>query len=262
MIFRMLELLNPVAPFVLPIPEFLCSKTWRINVGCLLGLGLMAAPVIAQTEVPVDIISQRLRQTSTGFVVVVGEVRNTHPQPLCFVQIDIQYLDDKGKPVGVDRFTARETGIMPIDQVMASRGVIPPGETSPFSRTRDMSKLKGQVRSARLTAKGLRLRGSVNPAATITNLQIQRQGKDFRIRGTYNATGRAPNKNPEVIAAGYDQRGQIQVVSTFALTDNGQPGGQLLNQLAPGKRQNFSFLLFNETGNVTQVRVLPSFACE
>ncbi|MEN9248059.1 MAG: hypothetical protein Q6L19_07895 [Gloeomargarita sp. GMQP_bins_69] len=242
-----------------PKPPFLTLlRPWL----ALLGWGLMGLPVGAQTEVPVAIISHQMRRTSTGSILVVGEVRNTYPQPLCFVQVDIQYRDAQGRPVGVDRLTAKEAGVMALDQVMASRGVIPPGETSPFVRIRDGRKIQGPVQSARLTAKGLRLRGSVNGAATITNLQIQRQGNDFRLRGTYNATGRAPNKNPEVIAAGYDAQGQIQVVSTLALTDDGTWRGQPLKQLRPGQRQPFDFTLSNPTGNVTQVKVFPSFACE
>jgi hypothetical protein len=114
--------------------------------------------LVAQSEVPVEVVSYTLRQSSTGFVYVVGEVRNTYKEPLCFVQVDITYLDDKGNPVGVDRFTAKDAGTMAMDQVMAARGVIPPGEIAPFSRPRDMSKIKGTVASCKVTAKGLRLK--------------------------------------------------------------------------------------------------------
>lgn len=74
-----------------------------------------------------EIVSYSLRESIGGSVVVVGEVRNTHPNPLCFVQIDIEYLDEKGNSLGVDRFTAKDAGTMAVDQVMASRSVIPPG---------------------------------------------------------------------------------------------------------------------------------------
>jgi len=193
----------------------------------------------AQSEVPVEIVSYSLRESGVGSIIVVGEVRNTHPNPLCFVQIDIEYLDDKGNPIGVDRFTAKDAGTMAIDQVMASRGVIPPGETSPFERVRDMGKIKGAVRSCKITAKGLRLKES-NAAATITNVETAREGNGFRIRGIFNATGKAPCKNPVAIAAGYDKNGKIQAITTFSLTNDGTFRGTPLRQVDAGKSQGFN----------------------
>ncbi|PIO48132.1 MAG: hypothetical protein CMR00_06625 [[Chlorobium] sp. 445] len=222
---------------------------------------LYETPLYAQTEVPVEIVSYSLRESIGGSVVVVGEVRNTHPNPLCFVQIDIEYLDEKGNSLGVDRFTAKDAGTMAVDQVMASRSVIPPGETSPFERVRDMSKVKGKVRSCKLTAKGLRLKES-NAMATITNVNTSTEGGGFRITGTFSATGKAPCKNPVAIAAGYDQNGKIQVVSTFSLTNDGTFRGTPLRQVDAGKSQVFNFLLRNETGTVTSVKVFPSFECD
>lgn len=222
---------------------------------------LSAKPLRAQSEAPVEIVSYSLRESGGGSIIVVGEVRNTHPNPLCFVQIDIEYLDEKGNPLGVDRFTAKDAGTMAIDQVMAERGVIPPGETSPFERVRDMSKVKGKVGSCKITAKGLRLKES-NAAATITNINTQREGNGFRITGTFSATGKAPCKNPVAIAAGYDQSGKIQVVSKLSLTSDGTFRGTPLRQVDAGKSQTFNFLLRNETGTVTSVKVFPSFECD
>jgi hypothetical protein len=215
----------------------------------------------AQSEVPVEIVSYSLRESGVGSIIVVGEVRNTHPNPLCFVQIDIEYLDDKGNPIGVDRFTAKDAGTMAIDQVMASRGVIPPGETSPFERVRDMGKIKGAVRSCKITAKGLRLKES-NAAATITNVETAREGNGFRIRGIFNATGKAPCKNPVAIAAGYDKNGKIQAITTFSLTNDGTFRGTPLRQVDAGKSQGFNILLRNETGTIESVKVFPSFECD
>ncbi|MDW8018627.1 MAG: hypothetical protein RMI34_00945 [Chloroherpetonaceae bacterium] len=222
---------------------------------------LFAVPLRAQTDVPVEIVSYSLRESGVGFLIVVGEVRNTYPNPLCFVQIDIEYLDESGKPIGVDRFTAKDAGTMALDQVMASRGVIPPGETSPFERVRDTSKIKGKVASCKVTAKGLRLKES-NAAATITNVQVAREGSDFRITGTFNATGKAPCKNPVAVAAGYDQNGKIQVVTMTYLTSDGTSRSTPLRQVDAGKSQAFNLLLLNRTGTVTSVKVFPSFECD
>jgi len=214
--------------------------------------------LVAQSEVPVEIVSYTLRQSTTGFIHVVGEVRNTYKEPLCFVQIDITYLDDKGNPVGVDRFTAKDAGTMAIDQVMADRDVIPPGETSSFSRPRDASKIKGTVASCKVTAKGLRLRDAAMGAA-VSGVETAREGKNFRVRGTFTSTGQARCKNPRVIAVGYDKSGKPQVVASSYLKDS---SGKDINQLDPKQSANFSFLLLDDASNVETVKVFTSCECE
>jgi hypothetical protein len=220
--------------------------------------------LVAQSEVPVEVVSYTLRQSSTGFIYVVGEVRNTYKEPLCFVQIDITYLDDKGNPVGVDRFTAKDAGTMAMDQVMADRGVIPPGEIAPFSRTRDMSKIKGTVASCKVTAKGLRLKDGAMGGATVSGVQIAKEGEYFRVRGTFTAAGKARCKNPRAVAVGYDKSGKVQVVSTYSLTkDNGGNHiSQFIRELEPGQSANFNFLLRDDAANVETVKVFTSCECE
>lgn len=213
----------------------------------------------AQSEVPVEVVSHTLRQSSTGFLYVVGEVRNTYKEPLCFVQIDITYLDDKGNPVGVDRFTAKDAGTMAIDQVMADRNVIPPGETSSFSRVRDMGKLKGAVASCKVTAKGMRLRDAAM-GATTSNVQVAKEGQNFhRVRGTFTSTGKERCKNPQAVAVGYDKSGRAQAVATSYLKDN---SGKDIDQLQPGQSANFNFTLRDDTGTVETVKVFTSCECE
>jgi hypothetical protein len=105
---------------------------------------LLHALAFAQGEVEVEIASYTTREEN-GYYKVFGEVRNTYKEPLCFVKITVTYLDEKGQPLGVDRFTAWESGTMAVDEVFAERGVIPPGETSPFVRIRDLSKVRGKI---------------------------------------------------------------------------------------------------------------------
>jgi hypothetical protein len=135
------------------------------------------------------------------------------------------------------------------------------GETSPFERVRDMGKIKGAVRSCKITAKGLRLKES-NASATITNVETARDGNGFRIKGIFNATGKAPCKNPVAIVAGYDKNGKIQAVTTLSLTNDGTFRGTPLRQVDAGKSQGFSLLLRNETGTIESVKVFPSFECD
>jgi len=245
-------------PLVREVLRYLpCMKTLQIA-----ALAVVMGPMFslwAQSEAPVEVISHTLRQSSTGSLYVVGEVRNTYKEPLCFVQIDITYLDDKGNPVGVDRFTAKDAGTMAMDQVMADRDVIPPGETSSFSRVRDMSKIKGTVASCKVTAKGMRLRDGAM-GATTSNVQVAKEGQSFhRVRGTFTATGKARCKNPRAIAVGYDKSGQAQVVSGSYLRDN---SGKDINQLEPGQSASFNFLLNDDTGKVETVKVFTSCECE
>ncbi len=214
--------------------------------------------LVAQSEVPVEVVSYTLRQSSTGFIYVIGEVRNTYKEPLCFVQIDITYLDDKGNPVGVDRFTAKDAGTMSMDQVMADRDVIPAGETSSFSRVRDMSKLKATVASCKVTAKGLRLKDAAM-GASVSGVQTAREGKNFRVRGTFTSTGQARCKNPRVVAVGYDKSGKPQAVSKSYLKDN---SGKDIAQLDPRQSANFNFILIDDAANVETVNVFSSCECE
>lgn len=66
----------------------------------------------AQSEV--EIVSYTAREEN-GFYRVVGEVRNTYKDPLCFVEVEILYLDEKGQPIGVDRFPTKEAGTVSKD---------------------------------------------------------------------------------------------------------------------------------------------------
>ncbi len=226
-----------------------------------LGLTSLMSLTLAQSEVPVEVVSYTLRESATGSLYVVGEVRNTHANPLCFVQITIEYLDEKGNPIGVDRFTAKDAGTMTVDQVSAPRDVIPPGETSPFERVRDVSKVKGKVHRCKVTAAGLRLRES-NVSATVTDVQITPQGEAFAIKGTYKATGKAPCKSPAIIAAGYDKNGKILGVTRFYLTSDGTTRGTPVKEIQAEQSQGFSFPLSKGGQAVQTVRVFPSHECD
>ncbi|MCX7606745.1 MAG: hypothetical protein N2170_05720 [Bacteroidia bacterium] len=216
----------------------------------------------AQNEVAVEITSYTARE-SGGFYKVVGEVRNTYKEPLCFVKVEIQYLDEKGQPLGVDRFTAKDAGIMGIDEVFTERKVIPSGETAPFSRIRDLSKIRGKVSGVKISATGLRLR-SLETTATLSQVETQAEGKDFiRVKGLYMASG-MPAKSPYVVAVAYDASGKPSVVTSLALTSDGTARGTPLRQAEPGKSYPFSFTI-GELGAgslLKTVRVFPSWECE
>lgn len=219
----------------------------------LLALGM------AQSEVPVRLLALTSREEG-GFFKVLGELRNPHPEPLCFVQADLRYLDAKGQPIEVERFTAREAGWMPSDAVMAERGVLPPGETTPFLRSRDLAKLRARPVKIEVRAAGLRLR-SLETRASIGGFVARREGSFFRLTGFYTASGK-PAMSPKVVAAIYDQSGAIQNVASFFLTSDGTPRGEPLRQATPGQRYTFNLLLAAPVGSMREARAWPSWACE
>jgi len=212
----------------------------------------------AQTEREV-MITQHSGGEENGFIKITGEVKNTYQNALASVRIEIEYFDKSGKPLGVDRFTARDAGTMAKDEVMASCDVIAPGETSPFVRTRDINKLKGQFGSYKIKAAGLLLKEN-NTSAVIKSLQQKPEIKSFRVTGTYTNTGKEPCKNPKVVVAGYDTSGKILEIAEMYLTDDGTSRGTPLKQLEVGKSQNFTLLLQNNSGKITQIKAFPSFS--
>jgi hypothetical protein len=92
---------------------------------------LTAYRALAQTEREVTIVQHNGEEVN-GYIKIRGEVKNTYSNALASVRIEIEYLDKNGKPLGVERFTAKDAGVMAKDEVMASCDVIPPGEISPF----------------------------------------------------------------------------------------------------------------------------------
>lgn len=226
-----------------------------ISLSSLLGLDPIVS--FAQTERQVS-VTHFTAYEENGYIKVLGEVKNTYNNPLASIRIEIEYFDKSGKPLGVDRFTAREAGTMAKDEVLASRDVIPPGETSPFERVRDVGKLKGQFGSCKVKASGLLLREN-NRNASIQNLDIKKEGKGYRINGVFRATGKEACPNPKVIAVGYDQGGKVQEIATFSLTDDGTFRGKPISKLSPGQSQRFNMLLSNQSGRVSSVKVFTSY---
>ncbi|RDI95048.1 hypothetical protein DV704_09310 [Meiothermus sp. QL-1] len=221
----------------------------------MLQAGLLLAFGLAQNEARVEVVAHTWR-IQDGFLKVAGELRNPYREALCFVEVNFRYLDEKGQPIEVERFTAREAGWMPSDGVMADRDVVPPGETSSFYRSRDLTKLKTRPVQVEIRAYGLRLR-SMPTTAALSEVGVEKTGSNFRVRGFYTASGQ-PARNPSVVAVGYDAAGKPLISSRVYFTQN----GSALRQAVPGQRYPFSLLLSGETGAVQQVRAYPSWECE
>ncbi len=215
----------------------------------------------AQTEVPVEILSHSLQLTNHSSVRVLGEVKNTHENPLCFVTINIEYLDEFGKKLSVERFTHKEAGEFSMDQVMASRSLIPPGQTSPFERVRDVSKIQGKIASCKVNATGLLLKETYS-SAEISDIVTTPESSALRIRGIFTARGQNPCKNPTAVIVGYNKENKIITLATLALTEDGSAKGTALKTLEPGKAKPFELLIPNPDGHVAEVKAFPSFDCD
>jgi len=93
----------------------------------LLGVGLCFVPVLGYGEVKqradLEILSYQ-HYVDTGWLHIVGEVRNNSNTPMKYVEVIVTFYDDSNKVVGVDNtFTALD--------------VIPPGGKAPFETGTD-----------------------------------------------------------------------------------------------------------------------------
>ncbi|WP_038029760.1 hypothetical protein [Thermonema rossianum] len=193
------------------------------------------------------------------YIKILGEVKNTFTSYLGEVKITIEYFDKNGKPLGVDRFTARDAGTLATDETYAALDVIAPNETAPFERTRDKKKLSGTFGYCKLKATG-RLYDKQPPmAAKIEDLHIERTGNDFQITGTYKATGTVACQYPAVVIVGYNDSGQVVRVKniSFSYMDDRY---RIIKSLHPGDMYRFKAKLYNlADGSIKTAKVFPYF---
>lgn len=215
--------------------------------------------LMAQSEREVSVVQWSAFEDN-GYIKVLGEVKNTYQNDMGFVRIEIEYFDKSGKPFGVERFTARDAGTMAKDETSASIDVIRPNETAPFERVRDVGKLKGQFGSCKIKAFGMLFKENVPAAASISNLQTQKQNNGFLVKGTYTAKGRQACKNPAVVIAGYDARGKIVKIDRVEF-NVGNDRYNFVKSLSPNETYNFS-ANFIANSDVKQVKVFPYFGVD
>lgn len=212
----------------------------------------------AQTEREVTITHWSALEEN-GYIKVVGELKNTYSNPLMFVRVEIEYFDKSGKPLGVDRFTARDAGTMAKDECSADLEVIFPNEISTFQRVREADKVKEQLGSCKVKAFGMLLKDPMPFQASIKDLKITRNGKDFLIKGSYKATGKQACKNPAIVVAGYDASGKVVKTEKVNFTKGGRY--DFIQALSPGEVHNFSInFTNNDKSSIVQVKVFPFFS--
>ncbi|MBH9579262.1 hypothetical protein [Inhella proteolytica] len=86
---------------------------------------------------------------------VAGLIQNTGSEPVCAPQVQVQWLDAAGKPLGVRSVVTlaqSELGRAQADGVMAQRRYLPPGEAAVFTYRRDLRKINGTPAGHRITA--------------------------------------------------------------------------------------------------------------
>lgn len=215
--------------------------------------------LIAQTAKEVT-ITQWSAKEENGYIKIIGEVKNTYQNALGFVKIEIEYYDKQGKPISVDRFTHKDAGTMEKDETTADLEVILPGETSPFSRIRDVGKLKGEFGSCKLKADGMLFKENLPFSATLSNVSVTPDGQNFTVKGTYKAMGSQACKNPAIIMVGYDENGKIIKSEKFNFTV-GNDKYKFVNSLEPNQTYEFSAkFLTDKKDKIKQVKALPFYS--
>ncbi|MCC6662924.1 MAG: hypothetical protein IT375_04225 [Polyangiaceae bacterium] len=176
-----------------------------------------------------SVIEGRSGVEDTGFLHIIGEIRNDTSKWIESPKVAVVLMDAQGKPIGVDSIAAAD-GFG--ESALGMRHNVPPGEVSPFHYIRDIKKLARPYASHKLEPKAFPADSSFN--ATVADVKTDKEniGKTeyWRITGTVKNAGK-PCSNPEAVIAFYDAAGKI-VDTRAGLTEwdvkNAWPAGASL----------------------------------
>lgn len=153
------------------------------------------------------VIEGRAEVEETGFLHIIGLIRNDTSKWIESPKVHVQLLDAQGKPISVDSIAAAE-GFG--ESALGMRHNVPPGEVSPFHYIRDVKKLARPYASHKLEPKAFPADASFD--ATVADVKIDKEtvGKTeyWRFSGSVKNAGK-PCINPEAVIALYDASGKI-----------------------------------------------------
>ncbi|MCC6898115.1 MAG: hypothetical protein IT377_04030 [Polyangiaceae bacterium] len=153
------------------------------------------------------VIEGRSGLEDTGFLHIIGEIRNDTTKWIESPKVAVLLFDAQGKPIGVDSIAAAE-GFG--ESALGMRHNVPPGETSPFHYIRDIKKLARPYASHKLEPRAFPADSSFN--ATVADVKTDKEtiGKTeyWRTTGTVKNAGK-PCSNPAAVIAFYDANGKI-----------------------------------------------------
>jgi hypothetical protein len=151
-----------------------------------------------------EVIEGHSRVEDTGFVHVLGEIRNKSDQWLEFVAVDLTLLDAEGKPINVDSVAAADGRG---EGVYSERDFVPPGEVAIFHYIRDVKKLARPYASHRLVARARQ--GTDVYSSAIEDVVATRDDTSWTVRANVRATGSAGCKSPEAVIGLYAPDGKL-----------------------------------------------------
>ncbi len=153
------------------------------------------------------VIEGRAEVEDTGFLHIIGLIRNDTPKWIESAKVSVLLFDADGKPIGVDSIAAAE-GFG--ESALGMRHNVPPGEVTPFHYIRDIKKLARPYASHKLEPRAFPSDPSYDASASDVKIDKETIGKNeyWRISGNVKNAGK-PCINPQAVIALYDQSGKI-----------------------------------------------------
>lgn len=170
------------------------------------------AAVPASTSAPggalaLSVVEGRAEVESTGFLHIVGLIKNDTPKWIESPKVHIVLLDAEGKPIGVDSIAAADGRG---ESAYGMRHNVPPGEVSPFHYIRDVKKLARPYASHKLEPKAFPSDGRFDAKAVDVKIDKETIGKTeyWRFSGSVKNAGQ-PCSNPQAVVALFDAAGKL-----------------------------------------------------
>lgn len=150
----------------------------------------------------------------SGFVHIVGEIRNNTGGWIESTRINVDLLDSEGKSLlvrSIATAVAEDLGeAKALDFTYAHRYFVPPGEVTPFHYLRDAKKIGGVYASYALHVAAMQIPAAESPKVVIERLSTTTDEKGARIvSGVIVNQGSVGCRSPEAIVGVYDADGTL-----------------------------------------------------
>ena len=171
------------------------------------GAAVPASSTAKGGTLALTVIEGRAEVEDTGFLHIVGLIRNDTPKWIESAKVSVLLFDAEGKPIGVDSIAAAE-GFG--ESALGMRHNVPPGEVTPFHYIRDIKKLARPYASHKLEPKAFPSDSSYDASASDVKIDKETIGKTeyWRFSGNVKNAGK-PCINPQAVIALYDRSGKI-----------------------------------------------------
>lgn len=153
------------------------------------------------------VIEGRAEVEDTGFLHILGLIRNDTGKWIESPKVHVLLLDANGKNISVDSIAAAE-GFG--ESALGMLHNVPPGEVSPFHYIRDVKKLARPYASHKLEPKAFLTDGRYHASVADVKIDKEHVGKTeyWRVSGKVTNGGK-PCLNPQAVIALYDATGKL-----------------------------------------------------